>query len=144
MVVGHCECTDHSLGWGNCREMGWENSECTWDVPGEFVPGTLSISLQCTCDVPAQYTTPCPQCLRLLVLPLTLLPMIHTLGRTLVVRWVVGIILRTHVTVGIGVKSDPENGVFMFGFEQIFFMFSLLAYRSKILGNTDWEILGGG
>ena len=25
--------------------------------------GTLSISLQCACDVLARYTTPCPQCL---------------------------------------------------------------------------------
>ena len=46
-------------------------------------------------------------------------------------------------TVGIGVKSDPENGPFMFGFEQIFLMFSLLVYCSKIFGNIDWEILGG-
>ena len=44
---------------------------------------------------------------------------------------------------GIGVKSNPENVVFMFGFEQIFLMFSLLVYCSKIVGNIDWEILGG-
>src|SRR5258705_29366 len=27
--LGHCECTDHFLSWGNCREIGWENSGCT-------------------------------------------------------------------------------------------------------------------
>jgi len=29
--------------------------------------GTLSMSLQCICSVPAQYTTPCPQCLGLVL-----------------------------------------------------------------------------
>ena len=65
----------------------------------------------------------------------------YNLGHT---RGTSQVMTRARFTVGIGVKSDPENGVFMFGFEQIFFMFSLLVYRSKILGNTDWEILGGG
>ena len=59
---GHCECTDHSPGQGNCRETGRGNSECTCGVPGGHMLGTLSISLQCTCDVPAQDTSPCPQC----------------------------------------------------------------------------------
>jgi len=57
----HCECTDHSPGQGNCREIGRENSGCTQDVLGGYMLGTLSISLRCTCDVPARYTGPCPQ-----------------------------------------------------------------------------------
>ena len=39
-----------------------ENSENICDVPGGHMHGTLSISLRCTCDVPARYTGPCPQC----------------------------------------------------------------------------------
>ena len=77
--LGHCECTDHSLGWGNCREIGWENSGCTWDVPGRYMLGTLSISLQCTCNIPAQDTTPCPQCMFLLTIfisPRFILPLV--------------------------------------------------------------------
>ena len=49
-------------GLGHCREIGLENSERTCSVPGRYMVGTLSISLQCTCSVPVQYTTPCPQC----------------------------------------------------------------------------------
>jgi len=40
------------------------NSGCTWDVLGQHMPSTLSISLQCPCSVPARYTAPCPQCQR--------------------------------------------------------------------------------
>jgi len=43
--LGHCECTDHSPGQGNCRKTGRENSECTCNVPGGYMFGTLSISL---------------------------------------------------------------------------------------------------
>jgi len=43
--LGHCECTGYSPGWGNCREIGRENSGCTWDVLGGYMLGTLSISL---------------------------------------------------------------------------------------------------
>ena len=46
----------------HCRKTGWENSECICDVLGGFFPSTLSISLQRTCDVLDQNTTPCPQC----------------------------------------------------------------------------------
>jgi len=65
--LGHCECPGCSPGQGNCRKTGRENSECTWDGLGGYIPGTLSISLQCTCSVPAQYTGPCPQWLLLLL-----------------------------------------------------------------------------
>jgi len=41
----HCECTDHFLTQEHCRETGWEHSEWTWDIPGGFLPGTLSMSL---------------------------------------------------------------------------------------------------
>ena len=58
----HCECTSHFLTQEYCRETSWEHSEWTWDVLGGFLPGTLSMSLWCPCDVPAQDTTPCPQC----------------------------------------------------------------------------------
>ena len=61
--LGHCECTDHSPDQGNCKEIGRENSRCSWDVLGGYMLGTLSISLQCTCDVLAWYAGPCPQCL---------------------------------------------------------------------------------
>ena len=57
----HFECPDHSPGQGHWRKTGREHSECTGDVPGWYMLGTLSISLQCTYDVPAQYTGPCPQ-----------------------------------------------------------------------------------
>ena len=60
---GHCECTGHSPGQGNCRNTGRENSECTCDVLGRYIHGTLSISLQCICDVLAWNTGPCPQCM---------------------------------------------------------------------------------
>jgi len=33
-----------------------------FQCPGWYIVGTLSMSLQCICSVPAQYTTPCPQC----------------------------------------------------------------------------------
>ena len=49
-------------GLGNCRENFQEISGCTWDVLGRHMPSTLSISLQCPCNVPARYTAPCPQC----------------------------------------------------------------------------------
>jgi len=32
-----------------------------FQCPGWYIVGTLSMSLQCICSVPAQYTTPCPQ-----------------------------------------------------------------------------------
>ena len=48
-------------GLGHCREIGLENSKHTCIVPGRYLIGTLSISLQCTCSVPVWYTTPCPQ-----------------------------------------------------------------------------------
>ena len=48
--------------WGHPGHMIWN----TVNVPGGFLPGTLSISLWWTCDVPAQDTTSCPQCLLLL------------------------------------------------------------------------------
>jgi len=41
----HCRCTEHFL----C----WENSECTCNIPGGYGAGSLSISLQFTCNVPA-------------------------------------------------------------------------------------------
>jgi len=41
----HCECTSHFLTQEHCRKTGWEHSEWTWDVPGGFLPGTLSMSL---------------------------------------------------------------------------------------------------
>jgi len=43
--LGHCECPGCSPGQGNCRNTGRENSECTWDGQGGYIPGTLSISL---------------------------------------------------------------------------------------------------
>ena len=58
----HCECTDHFLTQEHCRETGWQHSKWTWDVLGGFLPSTLSMSLWCPCDVPAQATTPCSQC----------------------------------------------------------------------------------
>ena len=53
-------------GLGHCREIGLENSEYTCSVLGRYMVGTLSISLQCTCSVLVQYTTPCPQCILVL------------------------------------------------------------------------------
>ena len=58
----HCEYPDHFLAWGNCRETGLENCECTFGFPAGYLAGTLSMSLQCICSVPGGYTTPCPQC----------------------------------------------------------------------------------
>ena len=58
----HCECTGHFLHWEHCNEIGWENSECTGNILGGYGVGYLSISLQCTCNVPAWDTTLCPQC----------------------------------------------------------------------------------
>jgi len=43
------------------RKIARENSGCTWNVLGGYTLGTLSISFQCTCNVLAQYTGPCPQ-----------------------------------------------------------------------------------
>ena len=34
-----------------------------FQCPGRYMVGTLSMSLQCICSVPAWYTTLCPQCL---------------------------------------------------------------------------------
>jgi len=62
----HCECTGHFLCWEHCNEIGLEYSECVCNVPDGFLVGTLSISLQCTCSVPAGYTGPCPQCISLI------------------------------------------------------------------------------
>ena len=59
----HYECTGHFLHWEHCNEIGWENSKCACYIPGGNWVGSLSISLQCTCNVPARHTTPCPQCL---------------------------------------------------------------------------------
>ena len=58
---GHCECTEHFLGQENCKEIGLENYECTPSAQAGIWVGTLSMSLQCICSVPAWYTTPCPQ-----------------------------------------------------------------------------------
>jgi len=58
----HCECTGHFLHWEHCNEIGLGNSECVCNVLDGFLVGTLSISMQCTCSVPAGYTGPCPQC----------------------------------------------------------------------------------
>jgi len=60
----NCECTGHFLHWEHCNEIGWENSECAGNIPGGYGVGSLSISLQCTCNVPARDTTLCPQCER--------------------------------------------------------------------------------
>jgi hypothetical protein len=58
----HCECTGHFLHQEHCNEIGLGNSECVCNVLGGFLVGTLSISLQCPCSVPAGDTAPCPQC----------------------------------------------------------------------------------
>ena len=58
----HLESTDHFLHLEHSREISWENSKCSCNVPGRDVAGTLSISLRCTCDVLGRGTTPCPQC----------------------------------------------------------------------------------
>ena len=41
----HCECPGDVLCWVHCNEIGLENSEWAFDVPGGFLVGTLSISL---------------------------------------------------------------------------------------------------
>ena len=41
----HCECTDDSLCWEHCNQIGLENFECVCSVLGGFGVGTLSISL---------------------------------------------------------------------------------------------------
>jgi len=43
----------------------WMYFQC----PGWYMVGTLSMSLQCICSIPAQYTTPCPQCISCLLVP---------------------------------------------------------------------------
>jgi len=59
--LGHRECTEHFLDQENCKEIGLENYECTLSARVSIWVSTLSMSLQCICSVPAQYTTPCPQ-----------------------------------------------------------------------------------
>jgi hypothetical protein len=56
---GHCKCTGDSLCY--CNQIGLENSECICSVPGQFRVSTLSISLQCICNVPDWDTTFFPQ-----------------------------------------------------------------------------------
>ena len=58
---GHCKCPEHFLGQEHCKETGWEHFKCTYDVPAGFVPGTLSMSLQCIYNVLGQETGICPQ-----------------------------------------------------------------------------------
>ena len=58
---GHCKCPEHSLHWEHCKETGWEHFECTYDGPGGFFPGTLSMSLQCIYNVLGQETGIFPQ-----------------------------------------------------------------------------------
>ena len=60
--LGHCECTEHFLDQENCKEISLENYECTPSAQASIWVSTLSMSLQCICSVPAQYTTLCPQC----------------------------------------------------------------------------------
>src|SRR5882757_3607046 len=48
-------------GSGNCSKIGLENSRCNCNAQGGYVVGTLSISLQWTCDVPGPDTAPRPQ-----------------------------------------------------------------------------------
>ena len=57
----HLKSTGHFLHPEHSREIGWENSKRSCNVLGRDVAGTLSISLQCTCDVLGQGTTPFPQ-----------------------------------------------------------------------------------
>jgi len=59
--LGHCECTEYFLDQENCKEIGLENYECTSSAQVGIWVGTLSMSLQCICSVPVQYTTLCPQ-----------------------------------------------------------------------------------
>ena len=58
----HLKSTGCFLHLEHSKEIGWENSKCSCNVPGRDVVGTLSISLRCICDVPDRGTTPCPQC----------------------------------------------------------------------------------
>ena len=53
--------TVNILGICCTRETGWENFECTYDVLGGYLVGTLSMSLQCTYSVPGRKTGFCPQ-----------------------------------------------------------------------------------
>jgi hypothetical protein len=62
--LGNCEFTRHFLCWEHWNEISLENSECVPSVLGGFVAGTLSISLQCTCNVLGQETGVHPQCHR--------------------------------------------------------------------------------
>ena len=59
---GHCECTEHFLDQESCKEIGLENYEYTPSAQASIWVGTLSMSLQCICSIPAWYTTPFPQC----------------------------------------------------------------------------------
>ena len=60
--LGHHKSIPSFPWWGNCKETSWEYSECTCNILGGYLAGTLSISLQCICDVPGGNTTPHPQC----------------------------------------------------------------------------------
>ena len=57
----HYKCTEHFLCWEHCNEISLVNFKCVCNVPGGFLVGTLSMSLWCTCSVPAWSTIPCPQ-----------------------------------------------------------------------------------
>ena len=59
----NCECTRHFPHQENFRKTSSENSECTGNVPDGYITGTLSIYLQCICNVPDWKTEVCPQCL---------------------------------------------------------------------------------
>jgi hypothetical protein len=47
---------------GNCKENCRENSGCACSVLDGYNGVTLSMSLQCTCDVPGRNNGSCPQC----------------------------------------------------------------------------------
>ena len=72
--LGHCKWPEHSLGWEHCKETGWEHFECTYDGPGGFFLGTLSMSLQCIYNVLDQETGICAQCLEEDILGIDLPP----------------------------------------------------------------------
>ena len=48
-------------GLGNCRYVGWGNSQCNQNEPTRVSPGKLCISLRCTHNVLSQETGICPQ-----------------------------------------------------------------------------------
>ena len=57
----HCKSAEHVLRWGNCREIGPEYSECTYNMLVRYVPSSLSQYSQCTKHVTAWYITLRPQ-----------------------------------------------------------------------------------